>query len=130
MGLGAAGSLEQPAEINPKKPFASLICGDMKPGDLLFAGTQNFEPLRNQLRLAETLKSLPPVAAALELRQELERHLTDHGCDVLREGAKHTIWRNRTRDLRAPVPRHREIPIGTARAICRQLGVPPPLGPR
>lgn len=25
-----------------------------------------------------------------------------------------------------PVPRHREIPLGTARAICRQLAVPPP----
>jgi hypothetical protein len=63
-------------------------------------------------------------------RQELERHLTDHGCGVLREGAKHVIWRNTERDLRAPVPRHREIPIGTARAICRQLGVPPPSGSR
>ncbi len=72
-GFDLFGSLEQPPEIDPKKPFASLMCGDMKIGDLLFAGTQNFEPLRNQLRLSETLKSLPPVAAALELRQELER---------------------------------------------------------
>jgi hypothetical protein len=24
------------------------------------------------------------------------------------------------------VPRHREIPFGTARAICQQLGVPAP----
>jgi mRNA interferase HicA len=63
-------------------------------------------------------------------RQELERHLTDNGCEVVREGANHTIWRNVARDLRAPVPRHREIPIGTARAICRQLGIFPPAGPR
>lgn len=73
-GFDLFGSLEQPPSVDPKKLFASLICGDMKPGDLLFAGTQNFEPLRNQLRLSETLKSLPPVAAALEIRQELERH--------------------------------------------------------
>jgi mRNA interferase HicA len=55
-----------------------------------------------------------------------ERHLLDVGCEILREGARHTIWVNRLRDLRAPVPRHREIPFGTVRAICRQLGVNPP----
>jgi hypothetical protein len=31
--------------------------------------------------------------------------------------ANHSIWSNRAQDLRAPVPRHREIPTGTARAI-------------
>lgn len=35
---------------------------------------------------------------------------------------------NAERDLRAPVPRHREIPLGTSRAICRQLGVEAPGG--
>ena len=73
-GFDLFGSLEQPPEPDPAKPFSSFLCGDMKPGDLLFAGTQNFEPLRGALRLTETLKSLPPVAAALEIRQELERH--------------------------------------------------------
>jgi sugar lactone lactonase YvrE len=73
-GFDLFGSLEQPPEPDPTKPFSSFLCGDMKPGDLLFAGTQNFEPIRSALRLTETLKSLPPVAAALEIRQELERH--------------------------------------------------------
>jgi mRNA interferase HicA len=63
-------------------------------------------------------------------RRELERHLRDCGCQPLREGATHAIWTSPTRDLRAPLPRHREIPIGTARAICRQLGIAPPTGPR
>ncbi|MBA3331223.1 MAG: type II toxin-antitoxin system HicA family toxin [Actinobacteria bacterium] len=63
-------------------------------------------------------------------RRDLELHLRAHGCHPLREGAKHTIWVNPTRELRAPVPRHREIPVGTARAICRQLGVPTPTGSR
>ncbi|MGI8412414.1 MAG: type II toxin-antitoxin system HicA family toxin [Solirubrobacteraceae bacterium] len=63
-------------------------------------------------------------------RRELERHLADHGCEVLREGSRHTIWRHPRSDLRAPVSRHREVPTGTARAICRQLAVPPPPGPR
>jgi mRNA interferase HicA len=63
-------------------------------------------------------------------RRALERHLREHGCTLLREGANHAIWANLERDVRAPLPRHREIPIGTARAICRQLAVPPPIGPR
>jgi hypothetical protein len=49
---------------------------------------------------------------------------------VIREGANHTIWNNVERDLRAPVPRHRQVPAGTARAICRQLGIAPPSNPR
>jgi hypothetical protein len=63
-------------------------------------------------------------------RRELEGHLREHRCQPLREGANHTIWTNPARDLRSPVPRHREIPSGTARAICRQLAIPPPIGPR
>lgn len=72
-GFDLFGSLEQPAEADPKKPFASFICGDMNPGDVLFVGTQNFDRLRGELKLAETLKTLPPVTAALEIKQELER---------------------------------------------------------
>ena len=38
-------------EINAEKPFSSLICGDMHPGDILFAGTlRNFERLRQNFR--------------------------------------------------------------------------------
>lgn len=66
------GSLEQPAEVDPNKPFASLICGDMKPGDVLIAGTTNLERLRNELRIKERLTTLPPVSAALEIKQDLE----------------------------------------------------------
>jgi len=61
----------------------------------------------------------------LKLR-DFERHLTEQGCEMLREGARHSIWCNRAHDLRAPVPRHREIPAGTVRAICRQLAISPP----
>jgi predicted RNA binding protein YcfA (HicA-like mRNA interferase family) len=63
-------------------------------------------------------------------RRDLERHLAQHGCQPIREGANHAIWTNPPQDLRAPVPRHREIPTGTARAICRQLGIPAPTGSR
>jgi mRNA interferase HicA len=61
-------------------------------------------------------------------RRDLERHLSEHGCEIVREGARHTIWSNSGRDLRAPVPRHHEIPLGTSRAICRQLGIEAPSG--
>ncbi|MBI4138774.1 hypothetical protein HY479_01340 [Candidatus Uhrbacteria bacterium] len=68
------GSLEQPAEVDPKKPFAALICGDMKPGDILMAGTLNLERLRNELRIKERLTTMPPVSAALDIKQDLEQH--------------------------------------------------------
>ncbi len=67
------GSLEQPTQADPTKPFASIICGDIKPGDLLMAGTTNLERLRSELRLKERLATLPPVTAALEIKQDLER---------------------------------------------------------
>jgi hypothetical protein len=63
-------------------------------------------------------------------RRDLERHLRDHGCGPIREGRNHAIWANQPLDLRTSVPRHREIPTGTARAICRQLGIPAPAGSR
>lgn len=35
-------------------------------------------------------------------RRVLESHLWHEGCELLREGARHAIWINRERDLRAP----------------------------
>lgn len=67
------GSLEQPSETDPKKLFASVICGDMKPGDLLFIGSTNFERLRQELRIKQRLSELPPVAATVEMKRDLER---------------------------------------------------------
>lgn len=73
------GSLEQPSEVDPHKPFASFICGDFQPGDVFFAGSGNFERLRQELELKEKLISYPPVTAALEIKQELERRrIPDH----------------------------------------------------
>jgi mRNA interferase HicA len=57
-------------------------------------------------------------------RRDLERHLRAHGCRLLREGAKHAVWCSGDGVRVSTVPRHSEIPRGTARAICRQLGVP------
>lgn len=63
-------------------------------------------------------------------RRDLERALAEHGCEVLREGSNQAIWGNSQADQRAPIPRHPEIPAGTARTICRQLLIPPPVGVR
>lgn len=57
---------------------------------------------------------------------DLERHLRRHGCQLKREGAKHGVWENTSLVLQSTVPRHRELPRGTARAICVQLGIPSP----
>ena len=60
-------------------------------------------------------------------RQDLIRYLEVNGCEFLREGGNHTVYVNRKARKVSTVPRHREIPLGTARAICRQLGIPEPL---
>jgi len=57
---------------------------------------------------------------------DLERHLRQQGCAVLREGGAHTVWFNPPRRKITSVPRHREIKEGTVRAICKQLEIPQP----
>lgn len=59
-------------------------------------------------------------------RVDLERHLRAHGCEVKREGGKHTVWHNPATGRPATVTRHRELPLTTVKAICDQLGVARP----
>jgi len=59
-------------------------------------------------------------------RRELIRHLERHGCELLREGAKHTVYVNRKARRSSTVPRHREINEDLARKICRDLEAPNP----
>ncbi|MGD0713446.1 MAG: type II toxin-antitoxin system HicA family toxin [Gaiellaceae bacterium] len=47
--------------------------------------------------------------------RELERHLIEHGCERVRHGARHDVWRSLGAERPVTVPRHREIPVGTAR---------------
>jgi hypothetical protein len=62
-------------------------------------------------------------------RRALEAHLRSEGARRLDEGGNHTRWVGPT-GRRSAVPRHREVDFGLARAICRQLGISPPSGPR
>jgi mRNA interferase HicA len=59
-------------------------------------------------------------------RTDLIRHLERNGCELLREGKKHSLYINRTMQKSVAVPRHREMPTGTVKAICCALGIPTP----
>jgi predicted RNA binding protein YcfA (HicA-like mRNA interferase family) len=59
-------------------------------------------------------------------RQALIRHLESHGCYLLREGGKHSVYVNPTNNRTSAVPRHRDINDFLARKICRDLGIPEP----
>jgi len=59
-------------------------------------------------------------------RRDLVRHLQAHGCELLREGANHSVYVNRPARKTSTVPRHREINELLARKICHDLEVPEP----
>ena len=42
-------------------------------------------------------------------RQAFIRELEQAGCEFVRHGKRHDVYRNRATGLQAPVPRHREI---------------------
>ena len=59
-------------------------------------------------------------------RRDLLRLLNSQGCELLREGARHSLWRNASGDRRSAIPRHREIDDYPTRKIRQALGIPPP----
>jgi mRNA interferase HicA len=59
-------------------------------------------------------------------RRDLIRWLESHGCELLREGGRHSWWHNPSLSKRSAVPRHREIDENLARKIFKDLGVPQP----
>jgi predicted RNA binding protein YcfA (HicA-like mRNA interferase family) len=59
-------------------------------------------------------------------RRDLVRHLEAHGCQFMREGARHSVYVNRQTRKTSTVPRHREINEHLARKICRDLEIPIP----
>jgi len=56
-------------------------------------------------------------------RVDLVRHLEQRGCQLLREGANHSVYVNRAARKTSTVPRHREINDFLARKICRDLEI-------
>jgi mRNA interferase HicA len=59
-------------------------------------------------------------------RRDLVRHLEAHGCRLLREGGRHSVFVNVATRKISTVPRHREVDEQLARKICRDLQVPVP----
>jgi mRNA interferase HicA len=59
-------------------------------------------------------------------RNQLIRHLSANGCVLLREGGRHSIWKNLANGELTAVPRHQEIKDLMARKICQDLKIPPP----
>ena len=57
-------------------------------------------------------------------RRDLIRHLTNHECELMREGGSHSIYVNTKNNQVTAVPRHREINDFLVRKICRDLGIP------
>ncbi|HLE71538.1 MAG TPA: type II toxin-antitoxin system HicA family toxin [Vicinamibacteria bacterium] len=59
-------------------------------------------------------------------RIDLIRHLRAHGCNLLREGGRHSIYWNPANRLTSAVPRHAEIVLPVANRIFKDLGIPRP----
>jgi predicted RNA binding protein YcfA (HicA-like mRNA interferase family) len=59
-------------------------------------------------------------------RVALTEHLQHHGCVLLREGGRHSIYVNPANNHTSAVPRHAEIADVLARKICRDLDIPMP----
>jgi mRNA interferase HicA len=56
-------------------------------------------------------------------RQKLIQYLQKNGCELLREGSRHSIWHNPKSGTLTAIPRHSEIKELMARKICQDLDV-------
>ena len=59
-------------------------------------------------------------------RRALVQHLEQQGCELLREGANHSIFVNRLIRKSSAVPRHTELNEYLAKKICKDLGISEP----
>ena len=57
-------------------------------------------------------------------RQLLIKHLIANNCVLLREGAKHSMYKNLSNGKFTAVPRHPDIQEITVKEICKQLDIP------
>lgn len=59
-------------------------------------------------------------------RREFLKYLIKNGCELLREGSKHSWWTNPQLNKRTAIPRHVEINDNLIRKICKDIGVASP----
>lgn len=57
-------------------------------------------------------------------RRDLVRHVVSHGCRLLRDRGKHSVYFNPANNQSSAIPRHREINDFLALKICLDLGIP------
>ena len=57
-------------------------------------------------------------------RKQLIKHLHDHGCELLREGGKHSVFVNRATQKVTTVPRHTELNEYLVKKVCKDLEIP------
>ena len=58
-------------------------------------------------------------------RQAFIRELEQAGCEFVRHGKRHDVYRNLVNGRQAPVPRHREIADTLCEIIRKQLRLEP-----
>lgn len=59
-------------------------------------------------------------------RHAVIRHLEEHGCELFREGKKHTLYWKPSNKKTTSVPRHTEIVNELVRKICKDVDIPSP----
>jgi predicted RNA binding protein YcfA (HicA-like mRNA interferase family) len=59
-------------------------------------------------------------------RTDLVRHLAANGCELFREGGRHSIFWNPANRRTTAVPRHAEVVEPVVSRICKDLGIPKP----
>ncbi|MBN1970255.1 MAG: type II toxin-antitoxin system HicA family toxin [Candidatus Delongbacteria bacterium] len=59
-------------------------------------------------------------------RESLIKHLRKNGCQLLREGSKHSVYFNPSNDNQTTIPRHSELDNVICTLICKQLGIKKP----
>lgn len=59
-------------------------------------------------------------------RSALIRYLSSNGCELIREGGRHSIWKNTNTGDMTAVPRHNEIKEFMAQKICKDLAIDKP----
>ena len=56
-------------------------------------------------------------------RGAFQKHLKQNNCTLVREGSKHSIYKDITNGRATSVPRHPDLNDITCRMICKQLGI-------
>lgn len=59
-------------------------------------------------------------------RKDLINHLKKNGCNLYREGSKHSVYINPVVKKSSTIPRHSEINKFLAMKICKDIEIPYP----